>query len=94
MLAGSYEQQCGRLHEVLLPRVAELVDHPESVRLLWEDEDARLSESLDAIERGVIRIEEQPAVDLAIVTVPPAWGDRAATRFTMTRTGGRAPRAR
>jgi Family of unknown function (DUF6687) len=93
VLAGSYEQQCGRLHEVLLPRVAELVDHPESVRLLWEDEDARLSESLDAIERGVIRIEEQPAVDLAIVTVPPAWGDRAATRFTMTRTEAVHPSA-
>jgi len=93
VLAGSYEQQCGRLYEVLLPRVAELVDHPESIRPLWEDEDACLSESLDAIERGVVRIEEHPALDLAVVTVPTAWGDRAATRFTMTRTEAVHPSA-
>ena len=57
---------------MLLPRLPRLVDHPESVRPLWEDEDARLSESLEAIERGVIQIEEQPTLDLAVVTVPTA----------------------
>ena len=31
VLSGSYEQQCGRLYEVLLPRLPQLVDHPESV---------------------------------------------------------------
>jgi len=93
VLSGSYEQQCGRLYEVLLPRLPELVDHPESVRSLWEDEDARLSESLEAIERGVIHIEEQPALDLAVVTVPTAWGDRAVTRFTITRSEAVHPSA-
>ena len=34
VLSGSYERQCGRLYEVLLPRLPELVDHPESVRSL------------------------------------------------------------
>ena len=80
VLSGSYEQQCGRLYEVLLPRLPQLVDHPESVRPLWEDEDARLSESLEAIERR--RHPDRGAarrVDLAVVTVPTAWGDRAAT---------------
>jgi hypothetical protein len=93
VLSGGYEQQCGRLHEVLLPRLGELIDHPESVRPLWEDEDARLTESLDAIGRSVIRIDEQPALDLAVVTVPPAWGDTAATRFTMTRSAAVHPSA-
>ena len=93
VLTGSYEQQCGRLYEVLLPRLAELVDHPESVRPLWVDEDARLTESLDAIERGVIRIEERPTLDLAVVTVPPDWGDRAVTRFTITRSEAVHPSA-
>ena len=93
VLSGSYEQQCGRLYEVLLPRLPQLVDHPESVRPLWEDEDARLSESLEAIEGGVIQIEEQPALDLAVVTVPTAWGDRAATRFTITRSEAVHPSA-
>ena len=93
VLTGSYEQQCGRLYEVLLPRLAELVDHPESVRPLWVDEEARLTESLDAIERGVIRIEERPTLDLAVVTVPPGWGDRAVTRFTITRSEAVHPSA-
>ena len=70
---------------MLLTRLPGLVDDPESVRPLWEDEDARLTESLEAIERGVIRIEEEAALDLAVVTVPTAWGDCAVTRFTITR---------
>jgi len=85
VLVGSYEEQCGRLYEELLPRVPQLLDDPQSVRPLWEEEDARLGESLDAIARGVIGIEERPDLDLAVVTVPPAWREHAATRFTVAR---------
>ncbi len=85
VFAGSYPEQCGRLYEALLPTFAELLDHPERLRPLWEAEDAHLGESLDAIRNGVVRIEEQPELDLAVVTVPDGWAERTTHRFTQPR---------
>jgi hypothetical protein len=82
LLEGPYPQTVGVLYEDLLPRLTEWLDHPERVRALWEDEDAHLAESMDAIARGVVTIEEVPELDLAIVTVPDDWSARATHRFT------------
>ena len=81
-LTGSYPEVVAALYSELLPRLTEWLDHPECVRALWEDEDAHLGESMDAIARGVVTIEEVPEVDLAIVTVPDDWSARATHRFT------------
>jgi hypothetical protein len=84
LFADGYEEQCGRLYEALLPRLVGMVDHPESVRHLWEHEDAHLTESLAAIDAGVVRLHEEPELDLAVCVVPDEWAARATTRFTMT----------
>lgn len=85
VFAGSYPEQCARLYEALLPTFGELLDHPDRFRPLWAAEDAHLGESLDAIEHGVIRIDEQPAIDLAVFTVPDEWAERTTHRFTQSR---------
>ncbi len=90
---GDYDDQCGRLYEALLPRVTELLDAPEPLRPWWEAEDAHLTESLAAIEHGVVTVEERPELDLAIVTVPEAWAERMTTRFTIARTEALHPAA-
>jgi hypothetical protein len=81
-LEGSYEHSTAVLYRELLPRFTEILDHPDRSRALWEAEDAHLGESIDAIERSVVRIDENEAVDLAVVTVPDDWATRATHRFT------------
>ena len=83
--AGDYPEQCGQLYLSLLPRFTEMLDHPERWRSHWEAEDAHLGESLDAVATGVVRIDERPAVDLAVVTVPDDWAAQATHRFTQSR---------
>jgi hypothetical protein len=79
---NSYSHTSAALYRELLPKFTELLDHPDRHRALWEREDAQLGESIDAIEQGVVRIEENEALDLAVVTVPEEWSTRAAHRFT------------
>jgi hypothetical protein len=81
-LKGSYTNTTALLYRELLPRFTEMLDHPDRDRALWEREDEHLGESLDAIERGVVRIEEHAALDLAVVTVPEQWSARPTHRFT------------
>jgi hypothetical protein len=82
---GDDDEQCGRLYETLLPRLGELVDHPESVQELWQAEDEHLTESLRAIADGTVRVESDPALDLATVSVPESEARQMATRFTTSR---------
>jgi hypothetical protein len=91
--AGSYDDLCGALYEFLLPEFTTLLDHPDKWRSLWEQEDAHLGESIDALARGVVTIEERPSLDLAIVTVPADWAARATHRFTQTWTEAVHPMA-
>ncbi len=93
VFAGDYPQQCGRLYEEILPRFGELLDDVSSARALWIDEDAHLQASLDAIASGVIRIDEYPEIDLAVVTVPDDWAENAVTRFTSGRSEAVHPAA-
>jgi hypothetical protein len=81
-LTASYPEVAAALYGELLPRLTEWLDHPDRARPLWEEEDAHLGESMDAIARGVVTIEEVPDLDLAVVTVPGDWAARATHRFT------------
>ena len=81
-VGGSYPDITATLYREMLPRFTEMLDHPDRHRALWEREDAHLGESIDAIERGLVRIDENEALDLAIVTVPDDWSTRATHRFT------------
>ena len=86
-----YEHQCGQLYLELLPRLVGMVDDVETVKPLWEAEDAHLHESLHAIARDVVTIDEQPDLDLAVVTVPVTWADQMISRFTISRTAAVHP---
>jgi hypothetical protein len=83
VFVDGYDEQCGRLYEELLPRLPGMVDDPDSVRHLWTDEDAHLTESLAAIDAGVVQLHEEADLDLAVCVVPDGWAARAATRFTI-----------
>ncbi|MCU1359041.1 MAG: hypothetical protein JWN99_330 [Ilumatobacteraceae bacterium] len=81
-LAAPYPQRCADLYEWALPRLGAVLDDPNSWRELWQDEDAHLDESLDAIRSGQVTIAERPELDLAIVNVPTSWSRRNTHRFT------------
>jgi hypothetical protein len=81
-LKGSYTDTTALLYRELLPRFTDLLDHPDRHRALWEREDAHLGMSIDAIEHQVVQIEEDAAVDLAVVIVPEQWSTRSTHRFT------------
>jgi hypothetical protein len=89
----SYPEQVAMLYAELLPRLTELLDHPERARALWKEEDEHLAESIDAIRRSLVTVDEQDALDLAVVTVPDAWSERATHRFTQTWTEAVHPMA-
>jgi hypothetical protein len=92
-LTGTYSEITATLSRELLPRFTEMLDHPDRHRALWEHEDAHLGESIAAIERGAVRIDEHAAVDLAVVTVPEEWSSRATHRFTQAWTEAVHPMA-
>ncbi len=93
VFAGSYDEQCAALYIELLGRFVELADDADATRRLWEAEDAHLDESIRAIERGVVGVEEDPALDLVVVTVPESWVDRMTTRFAINRADAVHPAA-
>jgi len=80
-----YAEQAAAFYAELLPRLPEILDDLESYRRYWEAEDEVLAAGEDAIRSGEIRIEELPAIDLAIVTVPEVLPERAVHRFASGR---------
>ena len=58
----------------------ELVEHPEHFGRHWEERDAALGASLEAMRAGLIRIEELAEVDLAVVTRSPGVSGAVSAR--------------
>jgi hypothetical protein len=69
-LPSDYAATTAQLYAEALGRLPEVVDDVSRYRSLWEDEDAQLSESEAAVASGTVTIDEDPEVDLAVVTVP------------------------
>jgi hypothetical protein len=90
---GDYPALCDQLYTELLGRLPELCDRPELSRDLWAEEDADLTTSEAAIERGEVSIEEVPGLDLAVVTVPHGATVRGGHRFTSRWAAGLHPMA-
>jgi hypothetical protein len=65
-----YPQWTSQLYGELLPRVVHICEHVEDYRDTWDEEDATLDASEEALASGRVRIEEDPRLDLAIVHVP------------------------
>jgi hypothetical protein len=82
---GTYPQTSAALYEALLPRVRELVDHPERFEQHWQHEDALLTSSEQAVRERLVAIEEEAALDLAIVTLPEHGALVGVHRFTQKR---------
>lgn len=70
VFAQRYPDVSASLYRDLLGRFHELLDHPDAYRRLWQDEDRRLTEAEEAIAQQRIAIEEEPSLDLAVVTIP------------------------
>jgi hypothetical protein len=83
LFRGPYGDLVTALYTELLPRLPELLAHPERFRRYWEDEDAFLAASEAAIASGRVTIEELPALDLAIVTLPDGAPPAPAHRFAV-----------
>lgn len=73
-MTSDYGSFTDRLYRKTLPIVLNMVLDPEPFRQLWEDEDANLTRSEDAIENGTVTIEEDAELDLAVVIAPPELG--------------------
>lgn len=79
-LPEDYAELTGILYADLIERLPAWCDDPSSVEALWAEEDATLTASDDAFERGDVTIDEHADVDLAVVRVtgdaPVAGGHR------------------
>jgi hypothetical protein len=91
--ARAYPEMAAGLYDELLPRVPELLDHPNLSRALWADEDAHLDASERALRDGRVSIHEVPDVDLAIVDVDESFGRQGVHRFTQRRRAAVHPMA-
>jgi hypothetical protein len=67
---GDYLEWAGRLYEELLPRLTDICERVDDYRALWAEEDATLDASEEAITSGRVTIDEDPQLDLAVVSVP------------------------
>lgn len=93
LAALDYPAAAGLLYERCLPLLPAMLGDVEPWRHLWADEDAHLQAGLDALAAGEVAIDERPELDLAVVTVPEAWAERTAHRFTEARSAALHPMA-
>jgi hypothetical protein len=78
---AEYAERCAGLHEELLGRLVELVDHPARHRDLWAEEDDAFQAAEACLARGAVTVSELPSLDLAVVEVEEGVRERTATRF-------------
>ena len=62
-----------------------LITHVEDFQKLWEAEDRALQEGEWLLDGGIVTIEPNPDLDLAIVRVPADVPSRIRWRFTRGR---------
>ena len=80
-----YADLASALYIRLLDIVPELLTSVDGYRQLWEEEDGNLTASEALIEKGLVTIEEKPALDLAIVRLPEDLPTLSVHRFTAPR---------
>lgn len=79
-LPDVYDDLCAVLYRAALELLPRWLQDPGCCRDLWADEDAQLEAGLSAIASGAVTLEEDPELDLAIVTLP-ADGRSSGHRF-------------
>lgn len=70
IFARPYPQTAAALYVEMLQRLPEILAHPERFKQFWEASDEELSLSEEAIRNGTIQIEENSALDFAVVSAP------------------------
>lgn len=90
---GDYNDWTALLYEEVPGRLADICDHPDTYRELWAEEDAELSAAEAAIASGAVRIEEEPHLDLTIVTAGDDAPRNGGHRFGGQRVTGLHPMA-
>jgi hypothetical protein len=80
-----YPDLAGGLYVHLLDLLPTLLGSVDDHRTLWEGEDANLTASEELIEQGLITIDEQLDLDLAIVRLPEDLTRQRVHRFTQQR---------
>ena len=76
-----YPEQVAVLYEEALPLTTAMLTEPDRFRDLWAEEDEALTEGEQAIIAGQVAIDQDRALDLAVITVPEALGGRGGHRF-------------
>jgi len=80
-----YADLASELYAQTLDVLPRLITGVEDYRRLWESEDAKLTASEELINRGLITIEEQTDLDLAVVRLPEELPRQRVHRFTQRR---------
>jgi hypothetical protein len=80
-MGGPYEQTTATLYRELLPRIVDLLDHPESYTELWRNEDEQRRADAELMRSGRVTIEEVPDLDLTVVQLPPDTASTGGHRF-------------
>lgn len=91
-LPDDYGERCAVLYRWTLDRLPAWLDDLDSCRDLWSEEDAELEAGLAALASGSVGIEEEAALDLAVVTLP-ADERSSGHRFVGRRFSGLHPMA-
>jgi hypothetical protein len=65
-----YPETTAVLYQEMLGRLPEIITHLDRFGEYWKEQDQELNRSEAAIRSGSIRVEEIPALDLAVVTLP------------------------
>jgi hypothetical protein len=90
---GDYPSRVATFYRELLGRLPELCDKTERFRELWAPDDAVLEASEAAIASSRVTIEEIPALDLAVFTIPEDAPTGGGYRFASERVSGLHPMA-
>jgi hypothetical protein len=85
LFARTYLEMAGELYSQLLELMPNLLENPGAYKKHWETEDQKLAASEDLIAQGRITIEEKPALDLAIASIPDDLVPEPVHRFTQKR---------
>jgi|GEM_PF-304845 len=67
---GATRDPAGALHEAVLPRVGRVLDDPERFRGMWGPAWEAIAADAALVDAGDVRIDEDPALDLAVVRAP------------------------
>jgi hypothetical protein len=66
-LAGEDFNDEARAYEVVLPHVADIIEHPNKYEALWREPWARIESALDSFAKGTSRVEEIAGPRLSLV---------------------------